>query len=120
MYWSTENQTAGDLHESGLDTPEFLAVVNAATAYVNITAILGESNKTEIIQNIKDTIDASVSLVPSDSDQVRAGYRAVFAKTIELFETTATPNVEILMSITGAGSIGMQASLQHPMRCVHK
>ncbi|KAF8891902.1 hypothetical protein CPB85DRAFT_1566189 [Mucidula mucida] len=119
IYWSTDVETAGTLYANGLRTPEFTSYINSATAYVNLTAIMGESARSELVQSIADAADASASLVPSQYQEVVAGYRSMYSKAVELFQNTPVGNIELLLAITGAGAVGIQAGLQHPMSPGH-
>ncbi|KAF8891890.1 GMC oxidoreductase [Mucidula mucida] len=119
IYWSTDVETAGTLYANGLRTPEFTSYINSATAYVNLTAIMGESARSELVQSIADAADTSASLVPSQYQEVVAGYRSMYSKAVELFQNTPVGNIELLLAITGAGAVGIQAGLQHPMSPGH-
>ncbi len=80
---------------------------------------MGESARSELVQSIADAADASASLVPSQYQEVVAGYRSMYSKAVELFQNTPVGNIELLLAITGAGAVGIQADLQHPMRSVY-
>ncbi|KAF9020222.1 GMC oxidoreductase [Hymenopellis radicata] len=119
IYWSTDVETAGTLYANGLRTAEFTSYINSATAYVNLTAIMGASARAELVQSIASAADASASLVPSQYQEVVAGYRSMYSKAVELFQNTPVGNIELLLAITGAGAVGIQAGLQHPMSPGH-
>ncbi|KIY67011.1 GMC oxidoreductase [Cylindrobasidium torrendii FP15055 ss-10] len=112
LYFENVNgtQTLGDLQES-VNTPQYGAAVNTAVSYVNLVSLFGEDNKNTLVQEIQNTQSAT----PSDSDEVKAGTEALWAKTVDLFEAGTGASMEILMSVMGTGSIGFQASLQHPL-----
>lgn len=117
--WSTDAGTAGDLHAAGLNTAEFDSYINSAIAYVNLTAMLGANAASTLVSSISDAAGSSASLVPSQYPEVVAGYNAMYGKAVELFQTTPVGNIELLLSLTGAGTVGIQAGLQHPFSPGH-
>ncbi|KAF8909105.1 hypothetical protein CPB85DRAFT_1435846 [Mucidula mucida] len=108
-----------NMYANGLRTPEFTSYINLTTTDINLTAIMGESAHSELVQSIADAANASASLVPSQYQEVVAGYRLMYSKAVELFQNTTMGNIELLLAITGAGAVGIQAGLQHPMSPGH-
>lgn len=100
-------------------TAEFGSYINSATAYVNLTTILGADAAATLVSSISDAAENSASLVPSQYSEVVAGYSAMYAKAVELFQNTPVGNIEFLLTITGAGTVGIQAGLQHPFSPGH-
>ncbi|KIY66684.1 GMC oxidoreductase [Cylindrobasidium torrendii FP15055 ss-10] len=115
LYYGTtgsDMQTLGDYNAGGQSTPAFRAAVNNAIAYVNLTMLMGADNKTSFIESAKGSANAAMS---SNSTDVRTGTKALYDKTIELFEKTYTGNVELMLNVMGTNSIGFQVALQHPL-----
>ena len=102
----------------GKSTP-FLSFINSATAYANVSDLLGPDFAPTFHQNIASTLDQSASsLVPSQDSSVIAGYKAIYNTTASIL-MTQIGQVEILLRLTGtaaggAQSIAIQAALQHP------
>ncbi|KIY62258.1 GMC oxidoreductase [Cylindrobasidium torrendii FP15055 ss-10] len=119
VYFSTNTTTAGSLRTGGLDTPEFGSYINSATAYVNLTAILGESARNDFLATISDAAAASAALVPSTSSEVVTGYKNMYAKALDLLQNTQVGSIELLFALTGDGTFGVQAGLQHPFSPGH-
>ncbi|KAL1937337.1 hypothetical protein VTO73DRAFT_13850 [Trametes versicolor] len=123
--WKTTAQTANSLHTQNLaagngNSPAFLSFINSATAYVNVTDLLGFDFAPQFRQQVADALASSVStLVPSSSDAVKQGYEAIYNATLNTFLNSPTGQIEILLSLTGApvdgsNTVGIQAALQHP------
>lgn len=106
------------IQSDGKSTP-FLSFINSATAYANISDLLGPDFAPTFHQNIVSQLDQSAtSLVPSQDSNVVAGYKAIYSATANML-STPVGQVEILLSLTGtsdggAQSIAIQAALQHP------
>ncbi|KAH9887621.1 GMC oxidoreductase [Cubamyces lactineus] len=125
VVFKTTADTAGSLHAHNLavnsgNTPAFLSFINSATAYVNITDLLGPDSAPQFKQQISDALSSSVSsLVPSTSAQVKAGYEAIYNTTLNTFLMSPLGQVEILFALTGGqvdgeNTVAIQAALQHP------
>ncbi|KAI0333342.1 GMC oxidoreductase [Cubamyces sp. BRFM 1775] len=125
VVFKTTADTAGSLHAHNLavnsgNTPAFLSFINSATAYVNITDLLGPDSAPQFKQQISDALSSSSSsLVPSTSDQVKAGYEAIYNTTLNTFLMSPLGQVEILFALTGGqvdgeNTVAIQAALQHP------
>lgn len=124
VVWKASVDTAASLHSAqtsssdGKSTP-FLSFINSATAYANVSDLLGPDFAPTFHQNIASTLDQSASsLVPSQDSSVIAGYKAIYNTTASIL-MTQIGQVEILLSLTGtaaggAQSIAIQAALQHP------
>ena len=66
-------------------------------------------------QQIADAVDSSAaSLVPSTYPEVIEGYKAIYNVTAQKFLMSSIGQVEILLSTTANGIIGIEAAIQHP------
>lgn len=98
--------------------------VNSATAYVNITTLLGADAAASFQTNISNALAKSVStILPSKDATVIAGYEAIYNTTLNKFLNSPIGQVELLLGLTGTSqagdqSISIQAALQHPFRFV--
>lgn len=93
---------------------QLLSYINSATAYVNLTTLMGNDASTwaEQVGSAMDT--SASSLVPSTDQTVIAGYKAVY-QAQQSGLTTGLGQIEVLFSITiGANSVAIQAALQRP------
>ncbi|RDX48422.1 GMC oxidoreductase [Lentinus brumalis] len=113
--FKTTTDTAASLHAAGQNSPAFLSFINSATAYVNITDLLGDfasDFKTQIASQL------STSLVPSTDATVVKGYETIYNTTLNTFLTSPVGQVEILLALTNSGTdsnvLQIQAALQHP------
>lgn len=116
MTFKSKVDTAGSLRNTGDNgqNPAFLSFINAATAYVNITDLLGDFAP-QFKQQISDQLSSSVSsLVPSSSDEVKKGYQTIYKTTLDTLLLSPIGQVEILLALTGTDTIQIQAALQHP------
>ncbi|KAI1796681.1 GMC oxidoreductase [Ganoderma leucocontextum] len=114
--WSTKIDTAGSLHANSADasSPAFMSFINSATAYVNVTDLLGDFAST-FKQQISNASATSLStLCPNCDDTVKKGYQAIYNTTLNTLLTSPIGQVEILFSLVSSGSISIQAALQHP------
>ncbi|EKM50834.1 uncharacterized protein PHACADRAFT_264347 [Phanerochaete carnosa HHB-10118-sp] len=122
--FQTSDDTAASLHAAnatnlpnGQSSP-FLSFINSATAYANISDLLG-SYYTTFQENITSALQTSSStLVPSTDTGVIAGYEAIYNTTVQLMGTPIG-QMEILLSLTGTTQstdkvVAIQAALQHP------
>ena len=99
-------------------SPEFLSFVNSATAYVNLTALLGSSQAASLQSEISASLQSSSSQVPSSYNEVIQGYQAIFNVTSNSILPSEVGAVEMLLSTTSSGVVVIQAALQHPLRLV--
>lgn len=102
-------------------TPEYLSFVNAATAYVNATMLLGSDAASALSTNVTSalsTIADTTGIVPSQYSEVVAGYKAIYEASVNTIFPSAVGQVEILLSINTAAKITIQAAIQHPLRLV--
>ncbi|CAL1700471.1 unnamed protein product [Somion occarium] len=124
VVWKTSQDTAASIHSAGSNSQDgkstpFLSFINSATAYANISDLVGPDFTPTFHQQIVDALDqSSTSLVPSQDPTVIAGYKAIYQTTANVL-TTPVGQVEILLSLTGtavggAQSVAIQAALQHP------
>ncbi|KAI0074676.1 alcohol oxidase [Panus rudis PR-1116 ss-1] len=124
VVWKASVDTAASIHSAnnqgnnGQSTP-FLSFINSATAYANISDLVGPDFTPSFHDEITSALDSSASsLVPSQDPAVIAGYKAIYTQTANIL-TTQAGQVEILLSLTGtaqggAQSLAIQAALQHP------
>ncbi|EIN06345.1 alcohol oxidase [Punctularia strigosozonata HHB-11173 SS5] len=126
VIWKTSADTAASLHQSnitnlpgGTSSP-FLSFINSATAYANVTDLVGpdfaSTFQSEIAANLSS---AASNLVPSTDATVIEGYKAIYNVNVNSLLTSAVGQIELLLSLTGTAvggsqSIAIQAALQHP------
>lgn len=97
-----------------------MSYINSATAYVNLTVLMGgESAASTFQQQVASELSSSLAnLIPSTYDTVKAGYELIYNTTLNKILNSSVGQVEILLSLTGspagAQSIAIQAALQHP------
>lgn len=121
VVFKTNDDTAATLHSSGSNSASFLSFVNSATAYANISDLVGLDTYQSFQANVASAIQTSAtSLSPSQDPTVLAGYKTIYNATANLM-LQPIGQVEILLSLTGTaqgggGSIAVQAALQHPLR----
>ncbi|EJF64278.1 GMC oxidoreductase [Dichomitus squalens LYAD-421 SS1] len=114
--WNANIDTAGSLHANDADgnTAVFMSFINSATAYVNITNLLGDF-ASQFQQEIAANYSSSLAnLCPSTDATVQKGYELIHNTTLNTLLTSPIGQVEILLSLVSAGSISVQAALQHP------
>ncbi|KAH9853236.1 GMC oxidoreductase [Lenzites betulinus] len=122
--WKTTAQTENSLRTQNLaaggNSPAFLSFINSATAYVNVTDLLGFDFAPQFRQTIADELQSSLSsLVPSQDATVKKGYEAIYNATLNTLLTSPVGQIEILLSLTGgqvdgSNTVSIQAALQHP------
>ncbi|KAI0036761.1 alcohol oxidase [Vararia minispora EC-137] len=107
MYHSNNFSAAGG-------QTEFLSYINSATAYINLTTLMG-GDAMNWANSVSSALNTSAStLVPSNDSTVVAGYKAIYQASQSLL-TTSVGHVEILLSITtGPNVVGIQVALQRP------
>ncbi|KAA1466412.1 GMC oxidoreductase [Dentipellis sp. KUC8613] len=125
LVYKTTSQTAASMHTANNfgsvsgGSAAFLSFINSATAYVNLTTLLGNSAQS-FQSSVLGAIDSSASsLSPSQDSTVLAGYKAIYNVSAQQFLSSPVGHIEILLSLTGtpnAGdqSIAVQVGLQHP------
>jgi choline dehydrogenase len=96
-----------------------MSLINDAVAFVNSSALFGGTDAVAEFQaQILDALNASAAaLVPSQYPEVAAGYALGYQTLAEEF-LPEVAQVELLLSVMGAGTITVQAAMQHPFRCV--
>lgn len=73
---------------NGTSTP-FLSFINSAIAYANSTDLFGLDFPAQLQQELLANLSADAqTLVPSDDDTVREGYKAIYTTTVEKLLTT--------------------------------
>ncbi|KAF9456271.1 GMC oxidoreductase [Collybia nuda] len=115
VVWDAKVETAGDIQQSGSEISkqaEFMSFVNSAIAYVN-TSTLFAANAGEFQTNIRNALaESAETLVPSKSQEVVEGYKAIYSATEKLMPE-GLGQIELLLSINSPGAIAIQAALQH-------
>ncbi|KAJ3905561.1 hypothetical protein F5879DRAFT_988226 [Lentinula edodes] len=115
LIYSTNAETAGDMHNAGVATAEFLSYINSATAYVNLTTLLGSDNASALISSAQAEVDSSVSsFLPLGDSTVAAGYKAIYDTITNQFYSSNSGQIELLLSITSTNVL-LQAAIQHPL-----
>ncbi|KAJ4470909.1 hypothetical protein J3R30DRAFT_3300060, partial [Lentinula aciculospora] len=113
---NTSAEIAGAMHDAGVATAEFLSFINSATAYVNLTTLLGSENASTLISSAQAKVNSSASsLLPLGDTTVAAGYKAIYNTITDQFYVSNSGQIELLLSITDT-SVLIQAALQHPLR----
>ncbi|KAH9940732.1 GMC oxidoreductase [Epithele typhae] len=90
----------------------FNSYVNTAVAYVTASTLLGDSAAT-LASQIAANYSAQAALVPSSDSGVVLGFEAIYNQTLAML-TSNVAQVEILLGLNAAGSVGVQTALQHP------
>ena len=67
----------GDLYKSGGTSDIDLSFINSATAYINLTALMGADAADALKSSASSGLDNYLNSVPSSYDQVKEGYRQV-------------------------------------------
>ena len=109
--------TQRDLYDDNTDgdasNAAFLSAVNSAVAYVNATALFDSVPQFQQ-QIAAEFASSQSSLCPSTDATVREGYGAIYNATLNTVLTSPAGQVEILLALNAAGTISIQAALQHP------
>ncbi|KAL1734807.1 GMC oxidoreductase [Schizophyllum commune] len=114
IIYSTSVDTAGHLFKNGETSAEFLSFVNSATAYVNMTAIMGADAVAQLKSDVLGALDDSVNnLVGSYPDEVKEGYKSIYQFSANMLDETVG-GIELLLNLMGDGYVGITAAIQHP------
>ncbi|KAI0758529.1 hypothetical protein BC629DRAFT_1726530 [Irpex lacteus] len=126
--FKTNAVTAAQIHSSndlpdGVSQAAFMSYINSATAYANLSDLVGLDSYQAFHDNVVAAVDSSAStLLPSQDPTVIAGYKTIYNATAS-FLTQQIGQVEILLSLTGtpqgAQTVAIQAALQHPLSQGH-
>ncbi|KAI0091378.1 GMC oxidoreductase [Irpex rosettiformis] len=126
--FKTNAVTAAQIHASGslpngVSQAAFMSYINSATAYANLSDLVGLNAYQSFHDGVLSAIDSSAStLLPSSDPTVIAGYKTIYNTTAS-FLTQQIGQVEILLSLTGtpagAQTVAIQAALQHPFSQGH-
>jgi len=125
VIWSASGDTDASLYSDKYSqapgtSNSFLSFVNSATAYVNISTLLGADQVAAFQSQIIDALASSASsLVPSKDPTVIEGYKAIYNTTANQILTSPVGQVELLLGLTGTQQAGdksvvIQVALQHP------
>lgn len=119
LIYNTTAETASTIYSNTPDsshvyTPTFLSFVNSATAYINLTTLLGESAPS-FQSDVANSASNSPALLGTGQDTtVISGYEAIYNVTQELLNSPLG-HVEVLLSLTGGGpTVAIQVALQRP------
>lgn len=118
VIWQTDAETAPSVkaaNDERSKTDEFLSFVNSATAYVDLKTLIGENNAAQMINDAKGQYNDIASKVPGQDPTVMAGHKAMYELTLDKFWGGNVGQVEILLTMVQAGSIIVQAAIQHPL-----
>ncbi|KAI5900436.1 putative GMC oxidoreductase [Schizophyllum commune H4-8] len=113
--YSSNADTMGNLYKSGGTSDIDLSFINSATAYINLTALMGADAADALKSSASSGLDNYLNSVPSSSDQVKAGYKAIASVVTDQFYGSDVGQVEVLLSITGENSVTIQVAQQHPL-----
>jgi len=121
VVWQTPLETAGNIHDSGSDfskSAPFLSFINDAVAFANISLLFPAANSSAVFQKeIQTALDNSTlvnSLVPSQDDSVKAGYKKIYQVAAGNFWNNGVAQLEMLMSVISPGQVSIQSAMQHP------
>ncbi|KAH9041270.1 GMC oxidoreductase [Lactarius pseudohatsudake] len=119
LIYNTTAETASTIYSNTPDsshvyTPTFLSFVNSATAYINLTTLLGESAPS-FQSDVASSASNSPALLGDGQDTtVISGYEAIYNVTQQLLNSPLG-HVEVLLSLTGGGpTVAIQVALQRP------
>lgn len=87
--------------------------VQSAIAYVNLTTLLGASEATTLVTNLKNNASTAVNALQA-SDTVKQAYNATYTSTVGNIYDSPVGVVEILLADI-FGTINMQIALQQPL-----
>ncbi|EIM80279.1 alcohol oxidase [Stereum hirsutum FP-91666 SS1] len=108
-------QDSGDYSSITGGETAFMSYINSATAYVNITQLLGSDEAQTFADSVSSALSSSASsLVPSTDSTVISGYETIYNSSQSLL-MTQLGHIEILFSATTSDSaVGIQIALQRP------
>ncbi|KAI0306142.1 GMC oxidoreductase [Multifurca ochricompacta] len=119
LIYSTPADTATTIHSNSPDSthvysPTFLSFINSATAYVNLSTLLG-SSAPSFQNDVSNAASTSPTLLGAGQDPtVVAGYQAIYNASLQLLDSPLG-HVEMLLSLTGGGqTVAVQVALQRP------
>ncbi|KAI9444481.1 GMC oxidoreductase [Lactarius indigo] len=107
LIYNTTAETASTIYANTPDsshvyTPTFLSFVNSATAYVNLTTLLGASAPS-FQSDVANSASNSPALLGTGQDTtVISGYEAIYNVSQQLLNSPLG-HVEVLLSLTGGG-----------------
>lgn len=96
-------------------SPTFLSFINSATAYINLTTLLGQLAPS-FQSDVADAASNSKALLGAGLDTtVISGYEAIYNVSQQLLNSSLG-HVEILLSLTEGVNVAIQVALQRPFR----
>ncbi|KAH9059070.1 GMC oxidoreductase [Lactarius vividus] len=119
IIYNTTAETASTIHSNTPDSshvysPTFLSFVNSATAYINLTTLLGESASSFQSDVINYASNSPALLGIGQDATVISGYEAIYNASQQLLNSPLG-HVEVLLSLTGGGpTVAIQVALQRP------
>jgi len=95
---------------------QFLSFVNSATAYINLTTLLG-SSASSFQSDVANAFSNSSMLLGDGQDPtVIAGFDAIYNVSQRLLDSPLG-HIEVLLSLMGKGQVvNIQVALQRPFR----
>ncbi|KAJ8508635.1 hypothetical protein ONZ45_g9111 [Pleurotus djamor] len=109
--------TPGQIFQNGGDlanSPEFLSYVNSAIAYVNLSTLLGGEAASALKSQIISGAPSSLASGNSGNAEVFEGDKAIYSAVANNVFGTDIGQAELLLSLNSAGTVALQAGLQHP------
>ncbi|KAL1746534.1 GMC oxidoreductase [Schizophyllum fasciatum] len=114
IIYSADFDTAGHLFKNGETSAEFLSFVNSATAYVNMTTIMGADAVSQLKNSVLSSVDDTVNRLSSSySDEVKEGSKSLYQFSANTLDQTVG-GIELLLNVMGDGYVGITAAIQHP------
>lgn len=113
--WATSDDTMGSMYKDGGTSDIDMSFINSATAYVNLTALMGADAANTLKDSASSGLDDYLNNIPSDSDAVKAGYKAMSSVVTDNFYGSDLGMVEVLLGLSGDGSVTIQVAQQHPL-----
>lgn len=118
LIYNTSADTASTIYSNLTNTSlansaGFLSFVNSATAYINLTTLLGQSAPS-FQSDVANAASNSSALLGTGLDPtVISGYEAIYNASQQLLNSSLG-HVEVLLSLTGGVNVAIQVALQRP------
>lgn len=119
LIYNTSADTASTIYSNTPDSshvysPTFLSFVNSATAYINLTTLLGQSAPS-FQTDVSNAASNSPALLGNGQDAtVISGFEAIYNVSQQLLNSPLG-HVEVLLSLTSGGqAVAIQVALQRP------
>ncbi|KAF8265094.1 alcohol oxidase [Lactarius quietus] len=118
LLYNTTADTAFAIYSNATDSslansPTFLSFINSATAYINLTTLLGQLAPS-FQSDVANAASNSSALLGTGLDPtVISGYDAIYNVSQQLL-SSSLGHVEVLLSLTGSQNVAIQIALQRP------